>query len=435
MAPCRTRRQSRSSGAVATLVGPGAARTATTDDHGAFRFLGIAPGLHTLELGQAGFQSTRLEVTVQPGKSAVVDVTLQVAGAEEAVTVLGELPSQDSRKVETGATYGEQELKTIPTTRDPWAILRQVPGILLSSVNVGGGRGGASTGVVGKGAGTVRTRINVDGVTISLGGFTYAHFDFDSLDSIGVTTGGSDPSLSSPGVTINLVTKRGTNELAGSARALYTDGSQWDYGLELGGPLWKDRIWIWGAGATNSYLGQTDYLPDDDTRPQPGCEPHWNAKLTAQLAPANALTLGYFSHTRLVDGRGAAPDRSEPTTLDITFPTESFKVEDSQVLSKNLFAALSSRTLRPTGKPFPRGVSTRRPTWISTTSGETASSLSVNSRLCPGRTDRIRLLRHGPLRHELKFGFGYRQAHDRVRPRPGRRTSSSALLTHPSKRR
>ncbi len=52
---------------------------------------------------------------------------------------------------------------------------------------------------------------------------TPVYFDFDSLDNIEVATGGSDPSLTTPGVTLNLVTKRGTNQLLGSARALYTE--------------------------------------------------------------------------------------------------------------------------------------------------------------------------------------------------------------------
>ena len=95
-------------------------------------------------------------------------------------------------------------------------------------------------------------------------------FDFDSLDTIEVTTGGSDLALASPGVALNLVTKRGTNELKGSARALYTGGAGWDYGVEAGGPLWKDRVWLWGAFAHNDYLGQPFLNHDERAPPEPG---------------------------------------------------------------------------------------------------------------------------------------------------------------------
>ena len=86
-------------------------------------------------------------------------------------------------------------------------------------------------------------------------------YDFDSLSTIEVTTGGSDLSLATPGVTLNLVTKRGTNELRGSARALYTEGDAWDYGIEAGGPLWRDRLWLWAAFAHTRLSGQYLFQP------------------------------------------------------------------------------------------------------------------------------------------------------------------------------
>ena len=100
-----------------------------------------------------------------------------------------------------------------------------------------------------------------------------------------MATGGSDPALSTPGVTVNLVTKRGTNTIAGSGRGLYTGASQWDYGLQIGGPLWKDHVWLWGAGASNSFLGQTFFLPDAESVRSRETSELWNAKLTAQVAP------------------------------------------------------------------------------------------------------------------------------------------------------
>ena len=173
----------------------------------------------------------RRDVTILLGKNAVLSITMPVAGAAEAVVVSEQAAALDSRKTETGATFGQKELETIPTTRDPAAILRQVPGVLLFNVNVSGEDSLFQPGIVGKGSHSDQNTYNVDGVGITeaYGGIPI-YFDFDSLETIGVVTGGTDPSLTTPGVTLNLVTKRGTNQFLGSARALYTESAGWDYG-------------------------------------------------------------------------------------------------------------------------------------------------------------------------------------------------------------
>ena len=101
-----------------------------------------------------------------------------------------------------------------------------------------------------------------------------------------VTTGGSDATIATGGVVLNMVTKRGTNEWRGSrpllrrrrllavrprprraatsarpargtttrAQAAFNQGNRIveveDYGAELGGPIVKDRLWVWGPTAS-----------------------------------------------------------------------------------------------------------------------------------------------------------------------------------------
>src|SRR5207245_147414 len=96
------------------------------------------------------------------------------------------------------------------------------------------------------------------------------YYDFDSFEEMQITTGGSDPRIKTPGIQMNMVTKRGTNDFKGSGRWFQTNNS-WqatpaipseaqnylkrvnqilrieDRGLELGGPVLKDRVWFWGA--------------------------------------------------------------------------------------------------------------------------------------------------------------------------------------------
>ena len=292
-----------------TLTGPGAAQSATTDAKGDFHFQNLSPGAYAVTLERQGLETVRRDVVVLLGKNAVFSIAMPVAGAAEAVIVSGQAPVVDSRETETGANFGNKELQSIPTTRDPAGILRQVPGVLLFNVNVGGSDNLFQPGFVGKGSHSDQNTFNLEGVGLTepYGGTVY--FDFDSLDSIEVATGGSDPSIATPGVTLNLTTKRGTNQILGSARALYAETAGWDYGVEAGGPLWKDRLWIWAAFAHNSSLPQTILTADVPpeavvTQPTVG---HWNAKLNAQLAP------GQLAHPRLPRlGQDQLSKRCEP---------------------------------------------------------------------------------------------------------------------------
>ena len=123
------------------------------------------------------------------------------------------------------------------------------------------------------------------------------------------------------------------------ARALTPTARSGTTALEVGGPLWKDRLWIWGAGASNSYLSQTFLLPDDEpsgarrpTATGTRSSRRSSSRRTPSLSPTN--------FDRLVDGRGAGP-RSEPSTWDVRLSGESYKVEDSHVFSERLFATLT----------------------------------------------------------------------------------------------
>lgn len=399
------------SGVTVTLNGPGAAQVASTDARGDFRFLNLSPGAYSITLERPGFETVHRDVAIALGRNAVLSVSMPVAGATEAVTVSGEALVVDTRKTQTGANFSRTELDTIPTTRDPWAVLRQVPGVLFGSIDVGDARSTEQPLFVGKGAHPDQNTYNLDGVAVSIAGFTPLYFDFDSLDSIGIATGGSDPSLSSPGVTLNLVTKRGTNRLRGSARALYTDGARWDYGAEVGGPLWTDHLWLWGAGGRNSYLGQTFFLEGDEAVRYQETDEFWNAKLNAQLVASNTLTLSYVRWKRLGDGRGADwGNRSEPSTWDQTFPGESFKLEDSHVFSGNLFGSINLSYLPADNFRTPKGgLVTQADQDVNYIWRNSFYESDVRGVQRQAGVTASAFFDTGDLRHELRFGFGYRQ--------------------------
>jgi hypothetical protein len=391
-------------GVTVTLTGPGAARTAETDRRGEFHFLDLSPGDYSVALARKGFQTVRRDVTVVLGRNAVLAFALSVAGLAETVTV--DAPSSDSRMVQTGAAFGEHELHAIPSTRDPWAFLRQVPGVIFAEEVVAPTTGRPA--FFGKGTPPSQNNFNLDGVAISVGGKTPLLFDFDSFDSIGVATGGSDLALSTAGVTVNLVTKRGTNQLRGSARALYTGANGWDYGVEAGAPLWRDRVFLWGAFARDDLLSSTQNLGPGETVTSRETLRFWNAKLNAQLAQANTLTLSYNDVYRMLTVVGepsSAADASQANTR----PAKSYSVQDAQVMSAALFLSgyisyvPASTTDTPVGgvdeqaDRDEKGILLHSNLLRHLSQDERQAGLNASG-----------FFHTGNLGHELKFGFGYR---------------------------
>ena len=83
----------------------------------------------------------------------------------------------------------------MPQSRDPWAVLKTVPGIIVDRVNVGGNESGQQSGFVGKGSLASDTQWNIDGIVITdvnSNGASSSYFDFDAFEEINVTTGGGD---------------------------------------------------------------------------------------------------------------------------------------------------------------------------------------------------------------------------------------------------
>jgi len=412
------------SGVTVTLRGPGAPATTTTSLNGDFHFLNLSPGDYSVTLERSGFQTVQRDVSLALGQNAVLPVTMAIAAETEAVTVSAEAPVMDRRKTETGAIFERKDLDTIPTTRDPWAILRQVPGVLVANMNVNGGASDVQSIFVGKGAHSDQNTYNLDGVAVtSVGGATPLYFDFESFQDIEIATGGSDPALSTPGVSLNMVTRRGTNQLRGSGRAFYffpsSEGSSlqqasygsWDYGLEAGGPLWKDHIWLWGAGAGNDIPGATVLLPDGEPFRSANKIHQWNAKLDAQIVPANTLTLFFNQFNKVFDGRDAGPNKSLSSSWDQTTPTSAYRVDDSQVLSEKLFASVyfsylgNNFTLTPVGGLNAQANLDGNLVWQN-------SYLYYKNRAPQHQAGLTAsgFFDTGKLSHELKFGFGYKHA-------------------------
>src|SRR5215210_2225694 len=348
-------------GVTVTLTGVGAPQVQQTDENGAFRFLNLYPGSYGVKAELQGFSTIDYpDINVRIGGKADLRITLSGA-VTETITVTGESPLLDERRVNQGSNVSTVELDKVLTARDPWSLLSQAPGVLVDRINVGGNESGQQSNFLGVGSGSRDNTFAVDGVVLTdmnAVGASATYFDFGAFEEVQFTVSSTDVTIATSGVTINQVTKRGTNEWRGQARYLRTDGdwqseptdlgdglignqiqSVEEYGADIGGPLWQDHLWIWasyGESDINNIArgGQLDRTQLEDL----------NTKLNFQAGQSNSGVLHYWTNDKLKFGRGASPARAPETTEDQTTPQDIYKVEDTWIATPNLvLTALASR--------------------------------------------------------------------------------------------
>jgi hypothetical protein len=106
----------------------------STNAEGDTRFTGIADGTYALTVSLAGFSTLEYpSVSLRNGRNTVIEVTLEPQAAD-VITVTGEAPLRDERRISTGATVSQAELEKIPTSRDSKALLQDLQQGLVGGV-------------------------------------------------------------------------------------------------------------------------------------------------------------------------------------------------------------------------------------------------------------------------------------------------------------
>ena len=264
-------------GATATLTSNQGTKTFVTDSSGRFFAPFLTPGNYSVKVELSGFSPVEQKnINVRLGQRVeLTGLTLKVGGLEEVVEVIGSAPVIDTSSTTAGAvldTDNAQQAAGGPQLHRHAST--SLPGVSDS------GRVGSSNPSVG-GATGLENNYVVDGVNITNTGYgavgSYS-IVFGSLGS-GVTTdfiketqvktaGFEAEYGQSTGGVINVVTQSGTNAFHGSVYGFFRPSgleSDWqqldtpdgtvnttatentDFGVTLGGPLVKDKIFFFGA--------------------------------------------------------------------------------------------------------------------------------------------------------------------------------------------
>ena len=319
----------------------GAPRVTVTDPAGEYRFLSLDPGTYYIRAELDGFSTVEQpNVVVALNRNTTINFTLSSA-VQDLITVTSETPLLDERRLTAGTVLGRRDLESIPTARDPWAIMTQAPGVLVDRINVGGSETAQQAAFTAPGVAFSENDWLVDGVQITgiVGGASTTYYDFEQFESVELATGGPDVTKNTAGVSINMVTRRGTNQFRGTARFLSAKGnglgflgqsrSAFDcaelapnqtcegfepssinqvdeYGFEAGGPAIVDRLWLWGSYGIN----QIDKVNTGGGQDRANLE-NVSIKANAQLGAHNSA-IASWNQRQQDGGRPRRRDHSRP---------------------------------------------------------------------------------------------------------------------------
>jgi hypothetical protein len=434
-------------GVSVTIAGTDRTTTAVTDDGGKFRFLNLAPGMYKVTVALTGFSTiVRDAVEVRIGQNVDLPFALKVATVEETITVTGESPIVDTRATGTATNFTQAELEKVPTSRDPWALLRTVPGVLVDRVNIAGNETGQQSNISSKGTRPQDVVWTMDGIEITdmaATGASPTYFNYDDFEEIQVSTAGQDIRQRTGGAGLNFVVKRGTNQFRGQARGYFTNDSlesenvpdelaaagvtpaQADhndqiseFGFELGGPIWRERAWFYGSYSQQDVrlVRRSGGLIDRTLLKNP------NVKLNWQATRSDMVSFLFFNGDKVKEGRspGAggiifdAPTATYNQSNAYTdFPLHGlWKIEDNHTFGSKFF--LTSRyayyntgfILDPIGG---MEETSGRSLILASSFGSVSRSLNVR----PQHTvaiDGSAFLQGLGASHDLKMGFGWRRA-------------------------
>ena len=190
-----------------TLAGSDRSATFTTESDGRFRFLNLPPGTYSVSAELPSFSKVvREQLVVSVGSNLDLTFAMKVASVQETITVSGESPIVDSKAMGTSTNFTQAELDKIPTSRDPWALLRTVPGVMVDRVNIAGNETGQQSNFQSKGTRPGDAVWTLDGVVVTdmaALGMSPAYFNYDNFEEIQISTAGQDIKSPTGGVGMN----------------------------------------------------------------------------------------------------------------------------------------------------------------------------------------------------------------------------------------
>ncbi len=326
-------------------------RTTVTSSTGAYIFNLLPPGDYTVTFVLDGMQTVKRTISLAATAEERINLEMRPAAVKEAVTVTAETqPAAILEATQVTTNYKKTFIEKLPIART-----LQAATLLAGGVN----NGGPSGNIMISGGQSFDNLFLVNGVVVNenLRGQPQNLFIEDAIQETTVLTAGVSAEYGRfTGGVINAITKSGGNKFFGSFRTSLTN-DKWTvndpfnkalgvdnridktnpvYEATLGGPMWRDRIWFFGAGRDSKTRVSDQTRPlfrtgDDPNPPIPIAyergfdERRLEGKLTGAITPRHNVIASYIdikndeinnAFTRnILDTDSLIPKRQLPNTL------------------------------------------------------------------------------------------------------------------------
>src|ERR1035437_6963028 len=129
-----------------TNVETALATTAMTDDVGNYAVRYLLPGRYREEAEASGFKRViRQDIVLEMARELRVDVTMEVGGVTESVTITGSAPLVETETGTLSTTVETREVVSLPLLmRDPQVLAILSPGVVQTDTSAAGSIGGVS---------------------------------------------------------------------------------------------------------------------------------------------------------------------------------------------------------------------------------------------------------------------------------------------------
>ncbi len=347
-------------------------REVSTSATGDFLAALLPTGEYTVTFQADGMQRVSRAVTLRAASTVRLDQRMQPAAVAESVEVAADAASAAPLTApQIEANYKKQVIDRLPLDRSLRSVALLAPGVTENGPRGNVGTTNDRKALMISGALSYSNLFLINGVVVNenLRGQPYDLFIEDAIEETTVSTGNISAEYGRfTGGVVNAITRSGGNDLHGSFRVTlnndrWTANNPFDRALgrdnrvdhltesyeeTLGGPAWKDRIWLFAAGrqAKLSDPRETRLIPrPGDVDPTPTAYVHstderrLEGKLTASPVRGYTLVASYIDVK--LDEKNTTPNTDNLLDPAGLVPREAsyslLAVNSSGVLGSRLF--------------------------------------------------------------------------------------------------